>query len=120
MASVALDGADAVSADAGGGTLGAGESAPNTVVAVGGCGEASGLDGAGRAHLFGFPDARVPCALGFVDAFTDVLAPFTRGALVGEVRAYTGSTPYVRWGNGPAVMASLALLAFARRRKALS
>ena len=50
----------------------------------------------------------------------DALEPFTRGALAGEVRAYTGSTPYVRWGNWPAVMASLALLAFARRRKALS
>ena len=50
----------------------------------------------------------------------DALTPFTRGALVGEVRAYSGSTPYVRWGNWPVVMASLALLAFVRRRKALS
>ena len=50
----------------------------------------------------------------------DALPAFTRGALVGEVRAYTGSTPYVRWGNWPAVTLSLALLAFARRRKGLS
>ena len=48
------------------------------------------------------------------------LPAFTRGALVGEVRAYTGSTPYVRWGNWPAVTLSLVLLAFARRRKGLS
>ena len=41
------------------------------------------------------------------------LPAFTRGALVGEVRAYTGSTPYVRWGNWPAVTLSLVLLAFA-------
>ncbi len=50
----------------------------------------------------------------------NVLTPFTQGALVGEVRAYDGSTPYVRWGNWPAVAAAVALLAFARRRKALS
>ena len=48
------------------------------------------------------------------------LPAFTRGALVGEVRAYTGSTPYVRWGNWPAVTLSLILLAFAWRRKGLS
>ena len=49
------------------------------------------------------------------------LEPFTRAALNGEVRAYAGSTPYVRWGNAPTVIASLLLLAaFARRRKTLS
>jgi len=36
------------------------------------------------------------------------LPPFTRGALVGEVRGYRGATPYVRWGNWPLV--TLALL----------
>ena len=48
------------------------------------------------------------------------LPPFTRAALTGEVRAYAGSTPYVRWGNWPAVTVSLLLLAFARRRNTLS
>lgn len=36
-----------------------------------------------------------------------VLAPFTRGALTGEVRGYAGTTPYVRWGNWPAVLGAL-------------
>jgi len=48
------------------------------------------------------------------------LTPFTRAALTGDVQAYTGSTPFVRWGNWPAVVVSLLLLAFARRRNALS
>ena len=43
-----------------------------------------------------------------------------RAALTGEVRAYAGSTPYVRWGNWPVVTVSLLLLAFARRRNTLS
>jgi apolipoprotein N-acyltransferase len=47
-----------------------------------------------------------------------MLPPFTRAALTGEVRAYTGSTPYARWGDGPALAVSLMLLAFARRRGA--
>jgi apolipoprotein N-acyltransferase len=45
------------------------------------------------------------------------LPPFTRAALTGEVLAYAGSTPYVRWGNGPAIAVSFLLLFFARRRK---
>jgi apolipoprotein N-acyltransferase len=45
------------------------------------------------------------------------LPPDTRAALTGGVRAYTGSTPYVRWGNGPVVAASLLFLLFARRRR---
>ncbi len=48
-----------------------------------------------------------------------VLPPFTRAALNGEVRAYAGSTPYVRWGNVPTVIVSLLLTAFALRRKTL-
>jgi apolipoprotein N-acyltransferase len=40
-----------------------------------------------------------------------VLPPFTRGALQGEVIGYTGATPYVRWGNWPAVGLSLLLVA---------
>ena len=49
-----------------------------------------------------------------------VLPPFTRAALTGKIQGYTGSTPYVRWGNGPAVILALLLLAFARWRNALS
>jgi apolipoprotein N-acyltransferase len=50
-----------------------------------------------------------------------VLAPFTRAALTGEVRAYAGATPYVRWGNWPTIIFALALIAaFARRRNAVS
>lgn len=49
-----------------------------------------------------------------------VLEPFTRGALRGKIRAYTGSTPYVRWGNWPAMMISLLLTAFMARRKPVS
>jgi apolipoprotein N-acyltransferase len=45
------------------------------------------------------------------------LPPYTRAALTGEVKAYAGSTPYTRWGNGPVVAASLLFLLFARRRR---
>ena len=48
------------------------------------------------------------------------LKPFTRGALHAEVRAYAGSTPYVRWGNWPVIAMSLLLIAFAARRKPVS
>ena len=49
-----------------------------------------------------------------------VLPPFTRGALVGEVRGHSGSTPYVRWGNGPVVAVALLLIALVSERKAAS
>jgi len=49
-----------------------------------------------------------------------VLPPFTRAALSGDVRAYTGSTPYVRTGNWPIVILTLLILCFMRRRNALS
>jgi len=29
------------------------------------------------------------------------LPPFTAGSLTGTIQGYAGSTPYVRWGNGP-------------------
>ena len=45
------------------------------------------------------------------------LPPYTRAALTGEVRAYAGSTPYVRWGDRATVAVSLLLLIFVRRRK---
>jgi apolipoprotein N-acyltransferase len=47
------------------------------------------------------------------------LPAFTRGALRGEVSGYQGSTPFVRWGNWPVIIASLGLLAFFLRRKAV-
>lgn len=48
-----------------------------------------------------------------------VLPPFARGALRGEVIGYAGATPFVRWGNGPAITLSLvvALLSLASLRK---
>ena len=51
---------------------------------------------------------------------TEALPPFRRAALQAEVRGYSGATPYVRSGNLPVVFGCLLLLAFARRRKALS
>lgn len=35
---------------------------------------------------------------------------FTQGVLRGEVRGYTGSTPYVRWGNWPVAVLALSVL----------
>ncbi len=48
------------------------------------------------------------------------LKPFTRGALHAEVQGYAGSTPYVRWGNWPAIVLALLLIAFTRKRSAVS
>ena len=50
----------------------------------------------------------------------DVLKPFTRAALRGEVQAYTGATPYVRGGNWPVIVLALLLIAGFRRRKAVT
>lgn len=44
------------------------------------------------------------------------LPPFTRGALLGEVRGYDGATPYVRWGNWPVIAFSALLLLLGVRR----
>ena len=49
-----------------------------------------------------------------------VLPPFTRGALRGEVRGYTGETPYARWGNALAITFALLVAAFVGRRKPVS
>jgi apolipoprotein N-acyltransferase len=46
-----------------------------------------------------------------------VLPPFTRDALVGEVHGYTGTTPFVRWGNWPVVLLAVLLMALFFRRK---
>lgn len=45
------------------------------------------------------------------------LEPFTRGALTGTVRGHAGTTPYVRWGNAPAVLGALLLAVFLARRR---
>lgn len=45
-----------------------------------------------------------------------VLPPFTRAALLGEVRGYAGSTPFVRWGNWPAIILALLLAGLTGRR----
>lgn len=47
------------------------------------------------------------------------LKPFETGVLRGEVRAHTGSTPYIRWGDWPAILLILSCLlaGFAGRRK---
>jgi len=47
-----------------------------------------------------------------------VLPPFTRGALVSEVRGHSGSTPYVRWGNWPLIALALLLIPLAKRHPA--
>ncbi|MHB1214375.1 MAG: apolipoprotein N-acyltransferase [Thiobacillus sp.] len=58
-----------------------------------------------------------------IDARGHMLASlplFTAGSLSGEIQGYTGSTPYVRWGNAPVLavwsVLGLGLLAAAFRR----
>ncbi|MDR1935622.1 MAG: apolipoprotein N-acyltransferase [Candidatus Accumulibacter sp.] len=58
----------------------------------------------------------ITAIIGADGAVQAALPPFTRAALTGDVQAYAGSTPFVRWGNGLAVGVSFLLLAFARRR----
>jgi apolipoprotein N-acyltransferase len=47
------------------------------------------------------------------------LAPYTQGTLSGTAQGRGGATPYVRWGNAPAVVLALLVcgLAALRRRK---
>ncbi len=46
------------------------------------------------------------------------LAPFTRGTLTGVVQGYSGSTPYILWGNHAFLLLDIAmLLAILRRNK---
>jgi apolipoprotein N-acyltransferase len=42
-----------------------------------------------------------------------VLPQYTEGALVATVQPYTGATPFVRWGNTPAIFLSAVLLGIA-------
>jgi apolipoprotein N-acyltransferase len=55
---------------------------------------------------------------------TDALPFLTAGALTGHVQGMQGTTPFIRWGNGPAVglalLIALAAFAGARRRHASS
>ncbi len=48
------------------------------------------------------------------------LPPFTRGALLGEVRGHVGLTPYVRWGNWPVIVFAFLLLVVGTLRKRAS
>jgi apolipoprotein N-acyltransferase len=47
------------------------------------------------------------------------LPAFTAGALVQKVTPRQGSTPYSRWGNGPALLLAAAIAIFALRRRRL-
>jgi len=46
-----------------------------------------------------------------------VLPSFTRAVLRGEVRAYSGVTPYVRWGNMPVIVFAALFVLFIAWRK---
>ncbi len=45
----------------------------------------------------------------------NLIAPFTRDTLEDRVQGMTGATPYLRWGNWPALGVMLLLLGLARR-----
>jgi apolipoprotein N-acyltransferase len=49
-----------------------------------------------------------------------VLKPFSAGVLTVETRGHAGATPYVRWGNWPAISVAALLLgaAWVARRRA--
>ncbi|MEQ1673945.1 MAG: apolipoprotein N-acyltransferase [Candidatus Nitrotoga sp.] len=46
-----------------------------------------------------------------------LLPQHEEGALVGQVQGYTGSTPYVRWGNAAVLLLIAAMLAYAWLRR---
>ena len=55
-----------------------------------------------------------------IDAKGEMLAhlpPFTQGVLRGTVTGYTGTTPYVRWGNGPILIVCWGSLAWVMIRR---
>jgi apolipoprotein N-acyltransferase len=45
------------------------------------------------------------------------LPAFTRDALTGTVQGYSGATPYVRWGDWPALLLAALLLTLAVARR---
>ena len=49
-----------------------------------------------------------------------ILPPFTRAALVDKVQGYAGATPFVRFGNWPAITLALLLVALLGRRQVVA
>jgi apolipoprotein N-acyltransferase len=66
----------------------------------------------GRAHLAA-TNTGLTAAIGRDGRVLAQLAPFTEGRLDVSVQGYAGATPYVRWGDWPALAAALALLCVA-------
>ena len=64
----------------------------------------------GRAHLAA-TNTGLTAAIGRDGRVLARLAPFTEGRLDVSVQGYRGATPYVRWGDWPALVACLAALA---------
>ena len=64
----------------------------------------------GRAHLAA-TNTGITAAIGRDGRVLARLAPFTEGRLEVSVQGYRGATPYVRWGDWPALAACLAALA---------
>jgi apolipoprotein N-acyltransferase len=71
----------------------------------------------GRAHLAA-TNTGITAAIGRDGRLIGRLAPFVQGRLEVEVQGYTGATPYVRFGDWPALAACvLALTVVARLRR---
>ncbi len=70
----------------------------------------------GRAHLTA-TNTGVTAAIGRDGRVLARLEPFTEGRLDVEVQAYAGATPYVRFGDWPALAACVAILALVARRR---
>ena len=71
----------------------------------------------GRAHLAA-TNTGITAAIGRDGRVLSQLAPFTEGRLDIDVQGYAGATPYVRWGDWPALAAcALLLLAVALLRR---
>ena len=66
----------------------------------------------GRAHLAA-TNTGLTAANGRDGRVLAQLAPFAEGRLDVSVQGYAGATPYVRWGDWPALAAALALLGVA-------